>query len=169
MRILVKEMKSLGLPMVGDNEKMLYNLVLERSHKYLPQTLILCKFIYIPSCIADPLIHHGRHFGRTIHAMSCVLALLKNGILRMGELADEPEESFTTEYIASHLDGMTGKSYFILSRERREHRVFRSLLNSIPGLEERLMASTDEEVRMIADLVGDLDVIRRSRLIFSVI
>jgi hypothetical protein len=49
------------------------------------------------SCITDPLVHHGRHFGRTIHAMSNVAALLNNGILRMGELADEPDEAFTAE------------------------------------------------------------------------
>jgi hypothetical protein len=144
--------------MVSNNEKMHYNPVLERSRRFSSTHFdimgIHIKRIYTPSCIADPLIHHGRHFGRTIHAMCCVLALLKNGILRMGELADEPEESFTAEYIASHLDRMTGKTYFILSRERREHRVFRTLLNSIPGLEEHLMESADEEFRMITDLVG---------------
>jgi hypothetical protein len=48
-------------------------------------------------CIADPLIHHGRHFGRTVHALCNVQALLTNGLLRLGELAAEPEESFTYE------------------------------------------------------------------------
>jgi hypothetical protein len=38
-------------------------------------------------------------------------------------------------------------------RERREHRVFRTLLNMVPGLEECLVQGTEEEVRMIADLV----------------
>lgn len=41
---------------------------------------------------------------------------------------------------------------FIL-RERREHRVFSSLLTCIPGLEDRLMNSSPEEIRMIGDLV----------------
>jgi hypothetical protein len=36
-------------------------------------------------------------FGRTVHALCSVHALLTNGILRLGELADEPEESFTAE------------------------------------------------------------------------
>jgi hypothetical protein len=45
----------------------------------------------------DPLVHHGRHFGRTVHALCSVSALLNNGILRMGELADQPEDSFTHE------------------------------------------------------------------------
>jgi hypothetical protein len=43
------------------------------------------------------MVHHGRHFGRTLHAMTNVHVLLTNGILRIGELADEPEESFTAE------------------------------------------------------------------------
>jgi hypothetical protein len=49
------------------------------------------------SCVSDPLVHHGRHFGRTLHAMSNVQVLLTNGILRMGELADQAEETFTAE------------------------------------------------------------------------
>lgn len=49
------------------------------------------------SCISDPLVHHGRHFGRTVHALCNVNALITNGILRLGELVDEPEESFTPE------------------------------------------------------------------------
>jgi hypothetical protein len=48
-------------------------------------------------CIADPLVHHGRHFGRTLHAMANVQVLLTNGILRVGELADQPDEAFTAE------------------------------------------------------------------------
>ncbi|KAH7917879.1 hypothetical protein BV22DRAFT_972081, partial [Leucogyrophana mollusca] len=85
-------------------------------------------------CHSDPLVHHGRHFGRTVHALCNVQALITNGILRLGELADEPEESFTAE-------------------ERREHRVFRSLLQMVPGLEERLMTGDAEDAVVIAELV----------------
>lgn len=81
--------------------------------------------------VTDPLVHHGRHFGRTIHALCNVDALIKNGLLRMGELADEPEETFTAQ-------------------ERREHRVFTALLKAAPGLEERLMTGTEEDVRFIS-------------------
>jgi hypothetical protein len=49
------------------------------------------------SSTSDPLVHHGRHFGRTLHAMTNVQALLTNGLLRMVELADRPEETFTAE------------------------------------------------------------------------
>jgi hypothetical protein len=43
-------------------------------------------------------VHHGRHFGRTIHALCNVQTLLTNGILRIGDLADRPDDSFTAEY-----------------------------------------------------------------------
>lgn len=52
------------------------------------------------SCGTDPLVHYGRHFGRTVHALCTVHALLTNGIIRMGELADEPEDTFTHESVA---------------------------------------------------------------------
>jgi hypothetical protein len=39
-------------------------------------------------------------------------------------------------------------------RERREHRVFRQLLLMIPGLEERLMEGSDENIAHTAELVG---------------
>jgi hypothetical protein len=49
------------------------------------------------SCVADPLVHYGRHFARTVHALCNIQALLTNGLLRLGELADLPAESFTAE------------------------------------------------------------------------
>src|SRR5882762_8689922 len=57
------------------------------------------------SCGTDPLIHHGRHFGRTVHALCTISALLNNGILRMGELAEQPQSAFTHEYVLSFLSG----------------------------------------------------------------
>jgi len=61
-----------------------------------PYNLILAA-----SCISDPLIGHGRHFGRTVHALCNIQALLTNGVLRLSEQANEPEESPTSEYIWS--------------------------------------------------------------------
>jgi len=49
------------------------------------------------SCHSDPLVSHGRHFGCTIHALCNIQTLLTNGLLRLGELAEEPEEAFTYE------------------------------------------------------------------------
>jgi hypothetical protein len=51
------------------------------------------------SCLSDPLIGHGRHFGRTVHALCNIQALLANGILRLGERADKQEEVYTSEYV----------------------------------------------------------------------
>jgi hypothetical protein len=48
-------------------------------------------------CGTDPLVHHGRHFGRTVHALCNVSSLLSNGVLRMGELSEEPENAITHE------------------------------------------------------------------------
>ncbi|KAI0055207.1 hypothetical protein BV25DRAFT_1873190 [Artomyces pyxidatus] len=86
------------------------------------------------ACHSDPLVHHGRHFGRTVHAMTNFKALITKGLLRMGELADEPEDSFSAE-------------------ERREHAIFNTLLQSIPGLEDRLMNGSAEEVAIISELL----------------
>jgi len=51
------------------------------------------------STATDPLVSYGRHFGRTIHALANVKVLITNGILRLGELAEDAEESFTIEYV----------------------------------------------------------------------
>ena len=49
------------------------------------------------SCLTDPSISHGCHFGRTVYALCNVKALITNGLLRLGRLVDEPEETFTLE------------------------------------------------------------------------
>ena len=41
----------------------------------------------------DPLIHHGRHFGRAIHAFCNVQTLITNGIVLMSEDIDVSDES----------------------------------------------------------------------------
>jgi hypothetical protein len=51
------------------------------------------------SSSTDPLVHYGRHFGRTVHALCTVTTLLNNGLLRMGELLDQPDDAFTHEYV----------------------------------------------------------------------
>ena len=49
------------------------------------------------STAIDPLVSYGWHFGRTIHALANVKVLVTNGILCLGELAEELEEIFTIE------------------------------------------------------------------------
>ena len=104
-----------------------------------------------PSSVADPLVHHGRHFGRTVHALCNIHALLTNGVLRMVELADRTDESFTAELICSPT--VLPFNDWMLARERREHKVYLTLLQSVPGLEERLLTGSDEELLIIAELV----------------
>lgn len=41
-------------------------------------------------------------------------------------------------------------------RERREHRVYKTLLQTIPGLEEQLMTGSEEEILRISDLVSSV-------------
>ncbi|KIM91267.1 hypothetical protein PILCRDRAFT_84244 [Piloderma croceum F 1598] len=60
--------------------------------------------------------------------------LLTNGILHIGELAEQPEDTFTHE-------------------ERREHHVFQQLLQTVPGLEKRLMEGSSEDVAHVAELI----------------
>lgn len=41
----------------------------------------------------------------------------------------------------------------IYYRQRREHAVFGILLQTVPGLEDRLMEGTDDDVQSIAEMV----------------
>ncbi|RDB14672.1 hypothetical protein Hypma_016576 [Hypsizygus marmoreus] len=87
---------------------------------------------------SDPLVHHGRHFGRAIFAFCNVKALIVNGLLRM----------------ADRMDGTLNDDEAVLTTsERREEKVFQALLKLSRGLEERLLESTEEEVELIADLI----------------
>lgn len=35
--------------------------------------------------LSDPLVHHGRHFGRAIFAFANIRALIINGLSRLGD------------------------------------------------------------------------------------
>ncbi|KIM74009.1 hypothetical protein PILCRDRAFT_80463 [Piloderma croceum F 1598] len=85
-------------------------------------------------CGTDPLVHHGRHFGRTVHAMCSIKGLITNGLLHMADLEDNPEATFTQD-------------------ERREYSVFQQLLHTVPGLETRIMDGSDEECNHVGELI----------------
>ncbi|KAG1896202.1 uncharacterized protein F5891DRAFT_1130398 [Suillus fuscotomentosus] len=91
------------------------------------------------SSTSDPLISHGRHFGRTVFALCNYPSLLTNGILRLEQMEETPLEDFSTEYIKT---------------ERREHCVFKQLLDSYPGLLERLKNGSEEEILHVGELIG---------------
>ncbi|KAG1852374.1 hypothetical protein C8R48DRAFT_749840 [Suillus tomentosus] len=84
---------------------------------------------------SDPLVSHGRHFGQTVFALCNYPSLLTNGILRLEQIKDIPLEDFPAE-------------------ERREHRVFEQLLDSYPGLLERLKDGSKEEILHVGELIG---------------
>ncbi|KAG1871199.1 hypothetical protein C8R48DRAFT_567289, partial [Suillus tomentosus] len=65
---------------------------------------------------SNPLVLHGRHFGRTVFALCNYPSLLTAGILRLEELQDSRSEYCDTCIV------------------RQEHRVFMELINSYPGL-----------------------------------
>lgn len=52
------------------------------------QAVSLSNGINFTSCLTDPLVHHGRHFGRTVHALCRVHAILNNGILRESDMLE---------------------------------------------------------------------------------
>ncbi|KAG1888384.1 hypothetical protein F4604DRAFT_2032929 [Suillus subluteus] len=84
---------------------------------------------------SDPLVSHGRHFGQTVFALCNYPSLLTNGILRLEQLEDTPLEDISAE-------------------EQREHRVFEQLLDSYPGLLERLKDGSEEEILHVGELIG---------------
>jgi hypothetical protein len=49
------------------------------------------------SRLSDPLVHHGRHFGRTIHALCRVHSLLTKGLMRETDPGYDSEETLTAE------------------------------------------------------------------------
>ena len=64
-----------------------------------PSALILWQVITLfASRGSNPLVHHGRHFGRTVHAMCNVQALVTNSLLLLGEDREVAEELLTAEY-----------------------------------------------------------------------
>ena len=100
------------------------------------------------------MVHHGQHFGRTVHAMCSVQALITNSFVLMAELDREvQEETLTFKFVS-----ILGCSYFHSRithnyRARKEYLVFNKLLQMVPRLTERLMEASDEESMMVADLV----------------
>ncbi|KAH6869037.1 hypothetical protein BKA70DRAFT_1023040, partial [Coprinopsis sp. MPI-PUGE-AT-0042] len=86
--------------------------------------------------VTDPLVHHGRHFGRTIQAFCRVQTLIKNGLARKIEMV---------------FDRLT-EDQLTLS-ERREHAIYEQLLKLVPGLEKRLCNGSDQDIFYVAELI----------------
>ncbi|KIJ19527.1 hypothetical protein PAXINDRAFT_8015 [Paxillus involutus ATCC 200175] len=84
--------------------------------------------------VQDPLVHHGHHFGHVVHSFCNIQTLLTNGMILMGDLEERGMEALSQQ-------------------ERKESTVFCELLKMVPQLEQRLMASSEEEVVSIAELI----------------
>ncbi|KAF8834708.1 hypothetical protein BDN67DRAFT_914422 [Paxillus ammoniavirescens] len=82
--------------------------------------------------IQDPLVHHGRHFGRAMHTFCNVNTLLTNSLVLLAEEESDRDECLT-------------------ALERKEFAVFKELLQMVPGLEARLMGSSEDNVMLISD------------------
>ncbi|KAH6879973.1 hypothetical protein BKA70DRAFT_1378292 [Coprinopsis sp. MPI-PUGE-AT-0042] len=94
-------------------------------------------------CRTDPLVHHGRHFGRTIRAFCRVQTLIKNGISRTLQLEAEGSDGIAEN---GELDSLS-------TQERQEHYIFQQLLALCPGLEQRLFTGSEEDVFHVAELI----------------
>ncbi|KAH6918232.1 hypothetical protein BKA70DRAFT_1366541 [Coprinopsis sp. MPI-PUGE-AT-0042] len=88
-------------------------------------------------CRTDPLVHHGRHFGRTIQAFCRVQTLIKNGMARNYQIkvSQEIEEEDLSQ------------------QEFREHQIYKDLLALSPDLEKRLCTGSDEDIFHVAELI----------------
>ncbi|RXW23328.1 hypothetical protein EST38_g2529 [Candolleomyces aberdarensis] len=78
---------------------------------------------------SDALVHHGRHFGRTIYAFANVGALLNFGI---GTTSERPPKT---------------------PEERRTLRIFVKLLELVPNLEDRVMSADEDDLSLIAAMI----------------
>ena len=52
------------------------------------------------STLTDPLVHCGRHFGRTVYAFCNVKLLLANGLERFAQDEDDDAEGMTAKYVS---------------------------------------------------------------------
>ncbi|EGO02679.1 hypothetical protein SERLA73DRAFT_47343, partial [Serpula lacrymans var. lacrymans S7.3] len=98
---------------------------------------------------ANPLVHHRRHFGRTVHVLHNILMLVDNGMQYLGELTDTKDANMLT------------------AEEMREYAVFKDLLQMVPGLQACLQQSSSEETDLVASLVGYMILFSHQLIAFS--
>ncbi|EGO04598.1 hypothetical protein SERLA73DRAFT_44873 [Serpula lacrymans var. lacrymans S7.3] len=76
------------------------------------------------SCHANPLVHHGQHFGQTIHALCNVQTLLMNRIVWLRELTHQNEKDLKFELVVSSPHWKTWIIHMFFTREQQEFHVF---------------------------------------------
>ncbi|KAJ2921658.1 hypothetical protein H1R20_g15434, partial [Candolleomyces eurysporus] len=84
----------------------------------------------------DPLLSNGKHFGRTIHAFCNIFPLVKEGLARFIKLQAGVIQA----------QDLSEQVY-------REHLVFQQLVNLSPGLDQRILSASVQELHYIADMI----------------
>ncbi|KAF6741310.1 hypothetical protein DFP72DRAFT_802394 [Ephemerocybe angulata] len=96
-----------------------------------------CSLTGLFSSRSDPLVHYGRHWGRTVSTFCPIFGLVRDGMERKQRLGDD------LEAYEDQVD----------AREARDHRLYRQLFLLVPKLEERLGQSSDEEIHYICNML----------------
>ncbi|KAF7964523.1 hypothetical protein HWV62_6164 [Athelia sp. TMB] len=91
-------------------------------------------------CLTDPIVHIGRHFGRTVSAVVNVKSLISKGIAREVRLLKE--EMVLTD---------------LALQEQQEHKVFSLLVEAVPDLLDRMEESHEAGIHLCAMLQKGID------------
>ncbi|KAG6912529.1 hypothetical protein DXG01_013970, partial [Tephrocybe rancida] len=88
-------------------------------------------------CMQDPLIHHGRHFGRTIHAFCRIHGIINNGIIIQDEL------------------DTTGQLTKFTEDQKHHYKLFKQLLETqnVPYLKDTIFLASLERLQEISDML----------------
>ncbi|KAG6907310.1 hypothetical protein DXG01_009429 [Tephrocybe rancida] len=81
----------------------------------------------------DLLIGHGRHFGRTIHTLCRIHAVINNGLIIEAELINGGSEQALTK--------------------RFKYKIYHQILTLTPTMEDRINSASEEELLHIPDLL----------------
>ena len=65
---------------------------------HIPCLLSLGYLLWL-RCGTNPLVHHGRHFGPTVHAMCSVSTLINNALSRLVEIQENPDMTLSPEEV----------------------------------------------------------------------
>jgi hypothetical protein len=68
-----------------------------RKRPYVDLSVIPSSISLLLRTAQDPLVHHGRHFGRVVHAFCSVQTLITNGIAMLAEQENGDMESITVQ------------------------------------------------------------------------
>ncbi|KAJ3512357.1 hypothetical protein NMY22_g15355 [Coprinellus aureogranulatus] len=105
-------------------------------------------------CRTDPLVGHGKHYGRTVRTFCHMQTIIAHGLSRTMqlELGRISEEDLTHTQVHSFSNDGNVIHRWCRS-DLIEQRLYRRLLSLSPGLEERLNTGSEEEIHYIANTV----------------